>query len=465
MGPGPSNPNVELLVEISRSLLSDTRGRLHRATEEGQALYATLARFVLFYEFEPELKPLAIESLRLDRERSVASHSEQRVQSYERFVLRVEELVPHSLRRSALMDPSPHLFALAFQLSRAFQALFRSIRGASALSQELRASVWNSVFTADRRRYERALFERMHETSTLILGPSGTGKELVATAIGASRYVSFDEKRRRFTEDIAGSFLPLNVAALPAQLVEAELFGHKKGAFSGAVMDRVGFLESCPEHGTLFLDEIGELSVDLQIKLLRTLQTRRFFRVGETAEREFSGKLVSATNRDLQLAQREGRMRSDFYYRICADVVHTPALREQLADRPEDLQLLVQNVCDRLLPTQEVDAFAEQAVTILQQAGALEYAWPGNVRQLEQCVRAILVRGKLPTWPAAEPSVDAVTREERSLHEVLAASELSAEDLIEHYARAVYEQTGNYSETARRLGLDRRTIKAKVLAD
>src|SRR5690606_18779938 len=117
---------------------------------------------------------------------------------------------------------------------------------------------------------ERSLYDRMHLMNTLIVGPSGTGKELVARAIGLSRFVPFDGKTCRFREETHESFLPLNLSALSPHLVESELFGHKRGSFTGAISDRAGFLESCPDEGTVFLDEIGELSEELQVKLLRT---------------------------------------------------------------------------------------------------------------------------------------------------------------------------------------------------
>src|SRR5690606_29799135 len=123
--------------------------------------------------------------------------------------------------------------------------------------------------------------------------------ELVARAIGLSRFIPFDPKTQRFAEDFAGSFFPLNLSALSATLVESELFGHCRGAFTGALQDRAGWLEVCPHYGTVFLDEIGEVDPQVQVKLLRVLQERTFNRIGETDARRFSGKIIAATNRDL----------------------------------------------------------------------------------------------------------------------------------------------------------------------
>lgn len=160
----------------------------------------------------------------------------------------------------------------------------------------------------------------MHDLTTLITGLSSTGKELVVQA-GATRYVPFDPARRVFAEDFTASFFLLHLAALPDTLVESELFGHRRGAFTGAVQGRAGWLETCPALGTVFLDEIGELELAIQVKLLRVFQAPTFHRFGETRERPFRGKLVTATNRDLALEIDAGRFREDLFYRLCGDVI------------------------------------------------------------------------------------------------------------------------------------------------
>src|SRR5262249_54292501 len=155
-----------------------------------------------------------------------------------------------------------------------------------------------------------------YDITTLITGPSGTGKDLVAEAIGLSRYIPFDPKRQCFEEDFGGAFHPVNLAALPSELIESELFGHCKGSFTGAVQDRAGWLEICKGTHSVFLDEIGDLAPALQVKLLRVLQNRTFQRVGETTIRRFEGKVIAATNRDLGLEVQAGRFRRDLYYRL-----------------------------------------------------------------------------------------------------------------------------------------------------
>src|SRR5437879_1939822 len=185
------------------------------------------------------------------------------------------------------------------------------------------------------RRYRRGLYDRMGDVTTLVVGPSGTGKELIARAIALSRFIPFDARTSRFTEDFA-LFHPLNLSALAPTLIESELFGHHRGAFTGALQDRIGWLEKCGPCGTVFLDEIGDVDAGIQVKLLRVLQSRTFERLGETTPRQFRGKIIAATNRDLAAEIQAGRFRAAFYYRLCADIVATPPLAEQLRDAPDE---------------------------------------------------------------------------------------------------------------------------------
>ncbi|PKL09898.1 MAG: hypothetical protein CVV51_01325, partial [Spirochaetae bacterium HGW-Spirochaetae-7] len=169
------------------------------------------------------------------------------------------------------------------------------------------------------------------------------GKEIIPMILGEQEinaYI-FDG----YWEDIGTikSFYEANLdlTAIAPTLIESELFGHVKGAFTGAIEDRAGLFETCPPHGTVFLDELGELETSLQVKLLRVLQNRTFQRVGESGPRRFDGKIVAATNRDMALEMGARRFREDLYYRLCADVIVTPSLREQLAGAPEQLHNLV----------------------------------------------------------------------------------------------------------------------------
>jgi transcriptional regulator with AAA-type ATPase domain len=358
-----------------------------------------------------------------------------------------------------LGDELPHLYACFYQARRAFANIYNYILGASAPATRLRAAVWESVFTHDMRRYRRLLYSRMADYTTLIIGPTGTGKELVARAIGLSRYVPYDPQTRSFAIPTGDNFFPLNLSALSQTLIESELFGHKRGSFTGAIVDRVGWLEICPPLGTVFLDEIGELDAVVQVKLLRVLQERTFSRLGETKQRRFRGKIIAATNRDLSAKICEGTFRDDFYYRLCADIVVVPTLAERFADEPGELRQLIQHLVRLFSGEEAQDVVNEVEQWIVGHLGR-DYEWPGNVRELEQCVRNILVHKyyKPPLQNKAISDDDRFT----ALAEKLASGKLTLDELLHHYCRLVYTQTGSYEATARRLRLDRRTVRAKI---
>jgi DNA-binding NtrC family response regulator len=359
---------------------------------------------------------------------------------------------------TTLQESQPeHLFACLFQVRRAFHHIHQSLVGGSPATARLRAAIWESVFTRDLELYRRVFWARMHDFTTLITGPSGTGKELVARAISLSRYIPLDPRTSAFTSDFVESFFPLNLSALSPTLVESELFGHRKGAFTGAFADHAGWLETCPAEGTVFLDEIGEVGEALQVKLLRVLQARTFQRLGETKERRFRGKVIAATNRDLTDAIRAGEFREDFYYRLCSDLIRTPSLHEQLREAPEELGAMVRFILQRQTDAAHAAEIAPGIVTWIERNLGVDYEWPGNVRELEQCVRNLILRGTYrPAGPLARPARD-------DWNHVVGAGRLTAEELLTRYTRLVHAQAGgNVEETARRLDLDRRTVKARL---
>ncbi|MEZ5364034.1 MAG: sigma-54 factor interaction domain-containing protein [Bryobacterales bacterium] len=345
-----------------------------------------------------------------------------------------------------------HTFAVFFQIRRAFRHIFTKIIGGSAASTRLRVAVWQSIFTHDMRRYRRSLYHRMGDFTTLITGPSGTGKELVARAIAYSRYWTFDERKLVFQGSNAAAFHPVNLSALSPTLIESELFGHRRGAFTGAVRDRKGWLEICPDSGAVFLDEIGDLETEIQVKLLRVIETRNFQPVGETATRSFGGKLVAATNVDLAAAMQAGAFRPDFYYRLCSDQIQTTPLASQLRESPAILgDLLI--YLSRRIAGDEAEALAQQTETWIRRELGDSYAWPGNYRELEQCVRNVLIRGEYrPRQTAASGG----------LWDGASEGSWTAEELLRRYITLVYAQAGGYAEAARRLELDQRTVKSKV---
>ena len=374
---------------------------------------------------------------------------------YREFLLDWNRLFRIPGKRLASSVQPEHAFACFRQIRRAFHRIYDNIIGNSMPAARLRASIWQSIFTHNMRRYQRVLFMRMVEFPTLITGPSGTGKELIARAIAGARYVPFDPERMDFADCSGESFLPINIAALSPTLIESELFGHRRGSFTGAIGDRKGWLESCPATGSVFLDELGEMDLAIQVKLLRVIETRRFSAVGDTAARVFQGKLIAATNRDLPAEIREGRFREDLYYRLCADLIQTPSLADQIQDSPQVLHELLHYMtlrtvgeeAERCLP--EVEEWIEENLP----AG---YAWPGNYRELEQCVRNVIIRRSYrPLELSAGPAEDEFIARFRT-------GDLSADELLARYAAHIYRLTGSYEAAARRMGLDRRTVKAKV---
>jgi transcriptional regulator with AAA-type ATPase domain len=445
-------PNIIMLMERVESLVMRLRAALDddaAPPAADLALYEDLVLFLLYHRYQHAFFQIV--------ERSLESGAcEERFDFYREYLRDFESLLrPGAAPLPGRHDPA-HVFACMFQVRRAFFMTFRRIVGGSMPAARLRAAIWQSIFTRDERRYQRLLYDRMGDITCLITGPSGTGKELVARAIGLSRYIPFDPKSRTFTGDFVRAFYPLNLSALSPTLLESEMFGHRRGAFTGALEDRVGWFEVCPPRGTVFLDEIGEVDPAIQVKLLRVLETRRFHRIGETGLRDFNGKLIAATNRDLEHEMRVGRFREDFYYRLCSDTIRTPTLREQLLDSPGELPVLVRFIVRRIAGEDEAEALTAEVCSWIGDHLDPHYAWPGNVRELEQCVRNVLIRG------AYEPRRPAPADATAELAAGAADGRFTAEELLRRYATLVYSQTGNYQETARRLGVDHRTVKARI---
>ncbi len=352
-------------------------------------------------------------------------------------------------------EPPEVIFALLFQIRRAFFHIFNQIVGSSRAISRLRAAVWQSIFTHNVRRYRRSIYASMGDITTLVTGPSGTGKELVARAISLARFIPFDPRTETFEEGFASSFHPLNLSALSPTLIESELFGHCRGSFTGAIGDRVGWLESCGRYGTVFLDEIGELDGQIQVKLLRVLQSRSFQRLGEQKGRTFRGKVIAATNRDLAAEIEAGRFREDLFYRLCSDMITTPSLHEQLAEDPDELLHLIRFIARQLVPG-EADVLAKEVLVWIHSHLGETYAWPGNFRELEQCLRNVLVRGEY------RPAIRSARGVREELAQDFIQGTISADELLKRYCTLVYAQTQSYVATADRLGIDRRTAKAKV---
>lgn len=434
----------QLLARVRAAGCTD--GRVARSDLE---LYKDVAGYWLFQTYVAQFDRTILAALSGDGKGG-------RVDFFPAFRSDFERCFAHLAGTGVETEDAAHWFACAFQIRRAFHNIFRSLVGGSKPMVRLRAEIWQSIFTHDLKRYRRVLCSRMGDFATLIGGPSGTGKELVARAIALSRYLPFDARRGGFGRDFAHGFFALNLAALSPTLIESELFGHRRGAFTGALVDRAGWMEECPPTGAVFLDEIGETDAGIQVKLLRVLQARSFQPLGSTETLRFEGKIIAATNRDLPAEIRAGRFREDFYYRLCSDQLETPSLRSQLDDKPADLATMVGHIAARVVGEEGAADFTTQAVRWIEAELGFGYAWPGNFRELEQCVRSLILRGEY------RPAGRLLNDGGGDLGRLLAEGGLTAEEVLQRYTRIVFAQTRSIKETARRLDVDRRTVKARL---
>jgi len=272
------------------------------------------------------------------------------------------------------------------------------------------------------------------DAPVLVLGESGTGKEMAALAI------------HRRSPRKNGPFVAINCSAIPETLLESELFGHEKGAFTGAHVQRPGRIETAA-NGTLFLDEIGELPALLQVKLLRFLQEQIVERVGGRTKLHIDARIIAATNSDLDKGIKEGRFREDLYYRLAVIVIKLPALRERAGDIP----LLAKALLHKFVAqnTKEPREFSPQALRAL-----VQHSWPGNVRELENRVkRAVIMAGSRQIMPAdLELAGGTETMPGRSLKDAREAAER------EVITQALLRHGGKISPAAAELGISRPTL-------
>jgi DNA-binding NtrC family response regulator len=274
------------------------------------------------------------------------------------------------------------------------------------------------------------------DSSILLTGETGTGKELVAKAIHAK------SKRSHFP------FIPINCGAIPDSLLESELFGHQKGAFTGATHSRKGFLEVV-SGGTLFLDEIGEVSAKMQIDLLRVLEDKKITRIGNSHPVPVDFRLISATRRNLEQQIADGNFREDFFYRINVITIHIPPLRE----RKEDIPLLVQHFLEKYSQetTKRVDHITRDTIQRL-----TDYEWAGNVRELENAIERAVVLSKSRTLDLQDFSFLQKTPE-------VFSRSMSLREMEKHYIKKILEECDwNVTRAAKILNVNRVTLHKKI---
>lgn len=345
--------------------------------------------------------------------------------------------------------------ALFYQLHRGFYFISQSISGNCPAITELRKRLWNNIFTFNPEWYLKYLCGKMEDFSTLLLGETGTGKSLIAYAIGCSGFIPFDLNKKCFKESFKQSFISINLSQYPGSLLESELFGHKKGAFTGAIEHHQGIFSRCSEYGAVFIDEIGDIDISTQVKLLNVIQDRYFCPVGSHEIQRFSGRVISATNKNIQQLRKEGIFRDDLYYRLCSDVIVVPSLKQRLEENPNELLDLINTLVSRVISDTNKD-FANKIFTHIQKTLPDNYCWPGNVRELEQCIRSICLTGDY------SPAQQSTNRKTQGFIFDM-ESDASAQHLLQTYCRFLYEQSNNYESVARLTQMDRRTVKKYIM--
>ena len=457
---GDERPALDrkILGEVGESVTSAERARwLHeRVSERLVRLQARGAAELADFAAEDQetLRSVFLFDVYYDRFSDLNAHIEEQLRvGDEPCPLSCASAALESLRRRGFSeDEADHYLALLFQLRRAYYFIDEGLTGSSESMRALRRQLWNSVVTYDLRWYDRVLVGRMEDFSTLLLGETGTGKGTAAAAIGRAGWIPFDRSRGRFVESFTHAFLSVNLSQFPEPLIEAELFGHRRGAFTGAVEDREGLFARCSPHGAVLLDEIGELSVPIQIKLLQVLQERWFVPVGGNDKQRFAGRVIAATNRPLRDLRGADGFRDDFFYRLCSNIIHVPSLRQRLEEDPEELDSLLYRTLYRMAGESTADLF-DTIRDSVHRSVPPGYGWPGNVRELEQCVRRILLTREYVPDPLS--SGEALAPLEQRMHD----GELTAQALLAGYCAWLYSRVGTLAEVARRTQLDRRTVR------
>ena len=362
----------------------------------------------------------------------------ERISNYESYIENKEgRRVPVNINTDLLLDEAGSLIGIV--------EVFRDISQIKELKERL-ADIYRfgNIVTKDKRMKEiMAILPSVAQarSTVLIEGESGTGKELIAKAI-------HNNSKRKDKP-----FIAVNCAAIPDTLIESELFGHVKGAFTGAHQDRVGRFELA-NHGTIFLDEIADMSLATQAKLLRVIQEEKFERVGGTKTISVDVHIIAATNKGLLKEVKEGRFREDLYYRISVFPISLPPLRE----RREDIPLLITHFVEKFNKEmgKAIDNIAPQAMNVL-----LNYFYPGNIRELRNIIEHAFICSKDNTILPEHLPRELLGEGDRL--DITTAKASSLDSVEKEWIIRMLEETGwRYAETARRLGISRTTLWRKV---
>ncbi len=359
-------------------------------------------------------------------------------------VLGPDVLPPSAVR--ALRHPKHEYLVVGAAAGRCLRAL-AALRGESAAMATVRRATWAACF-GDSLLHALELARVIHDHDVLILGETGTGKEVVANAVQEGCLGPKD-----------GSPAPrasLNAAAVPETLVDAELFGHVKGAFTGAVEARLGRIRSA-YGGSLFLDEVGDLGVNTQVKLLRVMETDEVSPLGSDKTYPASCRYVAATHKDLRAMVETGHFRRDLYQRLAGTVIRLPPLRE----RPEDIRGIGRDFVDRFLPPTVLGPTRKRIEAWLDSKEAMTHRWPGNVRELQNALRNLMLG--LDPGVVSDTKIEATARD--ALPKELRDCTATLDQLVAWYVRRVVDRSdGNIAQAARILGVDRNTVRRRLRA-
>jgi DNA-binding NtrC family response regulator len=317
----------------------------------------------------------------------------------------------------------------------------RSLR--EALGQKYKYD--NIVAGSEKMQSVLRLVERVAPTNTTVLvgGESGVGKDLIARAIHQN------------SQRASGPFVKINSTAIPENLLESELFGYEKGAFTGATSSKPGKFELA-DKGTLFLDEIGDVPPATQVKLLRVLQEREFERLGGTKTHKVDVRLIAATNRDLRAALEEGTFREDLYYRLNVVAIDIPPLREHKEDIPALVNLFLEKYAMEM--HRPVERITPEALKLL-----VDFHWPGNVRELENVIQRAVTLSAGATIEAAEIQLDTAPSRAASAGDDFLPPGMTLDQWEDHAIReALKRANGNKSQAARLLGLSRNALRYRL---
>ncbi|MCG8572573.1 MAG: sigma 54-interacting transcriptional regulator [Spirochaetes bacterium] len=434
---------IEIVFQKVQNLILQKRVSVLRYKGRDAFLIRNALQFFIFHKYIPQFDQYILDQFAAGDQPLILPFAVELIDQLKQFDFTEGEIA--------------HFLAFSFQIRRAFYFIRKSIVGCSLVMKELRKNLWYNVFTHNIDLYNQYLWSRMEDFSTLILGDTGTGKGTAASAIGRSGYIPFDMEKKSFVESFCRSFVSINLSQFPEGLIESELFGHKKGAFTGAQEDHKGILQLCSRYGSTFLDEIGEISIPLQIKLLQVIQERFFNPVGSHEKMRFQGRIIAATNQPLTKLRREKKFRDDFYYRLCSDVIIMPTLQERISEEPAELEDLIDYLTTKIVGQQSDQLNHLVKKVILKELG-LDYHWPGNVRELEQCIRSVLLKNSyLP-----EKDLHAESMKKERVLKKIDNGEFTASQLLSVYCQLLYDRLGTFEEVAKRTELDWRTVKKYI---